>query len=124
MQQYRPYQPAIVDENGRTAPTDVGGVPIDGEALVIVALIVLTAFLTLILIFLFCCLRCCDGKEGRRRRLSVRSTDIRYIQQIQRLVERQKEVDKLRTSGIKVPKSEVSRTTIFEAELILLFFVA
>uniref|UniRef100_A0A914XYZ5 Uncharacterized protein n=1 Tax=Panagrolaimus superbus TaxID=310955 RepID=A0A914XYZ5_9BILA len=51
---------------------------------------------------MYCCLKFWNVKDSRRRRLSIRSTDIRYVQQIHKLMERQKEVEKMRIAGTKV----------------------
>uniref|UniRef100_A0AC34FF42 Uncharacterized protein n=1 Tax=Panagrolaimus sp. ES5 TaxID=591445 RepID=A0AC34FF42_9BILA len=109
MQQGRIYQPSLIDENGQIKG-DSTGKPIDDEALVAIGLIILVAFLAFLLVLMYCCLKFWNVKDSRRRRLSIRSTDIRYVQQIHKLMERQKEVEKMRVAGTKVvSKNEESR---------------
>uniref|UniRef100_A0AC35FTC0 Uncharacterized protein n=1 Tax=Panagrolaimus sp. PS1159 TaxID=55785 RepID=A0AC35FTC0_9BILA len=106
MQRLRIYQPSSIDENGQIKNGDSTGKPIDDEALVAIGLIILVAFLAICLVLMYCCLKFWNVKDSRRRRLSIRSTDIRYVQQIHKLMERQKEVEKMRTSGGKVIKDK------------------
>uniref|UniRef100_A0A7E4VV06 Neural proliferation differentiation and control protein 1 n=1 Tax=Panagrellus redivivus TaxID=6233 RepID=A0A7E4VV06_PANRE len=69
------------------------------ETVVVVGLIAVVVTLLVIMALLHCWLKCVSSKEERKRRLSIRSTDMRYLTQIRTLQRRQAEVEKARNGS-------------------------
>lgn len=103
----RPFAPDELEEDGSSANESFVD-KMGSDTLVVVGLIGLIIVLIIIMVILNCWLKCCDDKN-KGRRYSTKSTDIKYIQQIQRLLEQQKEVEARRQAGQRIiVKDEVS----------------
>lgn len=96
----RPFAPDEVADEGTSVKESFIS-KMGSDTLVVVGLIALILFLILIMVILNCWLKCCGDKD-KRRKFSTRSTDIKYIQQIQKLLEQRKEIDARRQAGQRI----------------------
>ncbi|KAE9547447.1 hypothetical protein FO519_009341, partial [Halicephalobus sp. NKZ332] len=97
----RPFAPDEVDDEAIPSANDSFVDKMGSDVFVVIGLIGLIVLLIIVMVVLNCWLKCCDNRNKGRRH-STKSTDIKYIQQIQKLLERQKEIEARRQAGQRI----------------------